>query len=272
MKRYRIFIFDFDSRAHSLEPPQEGWDEKVKKLHDENRIRTIEGMKYQFGEWGLEQKIKNFIDLKFKPFSVLAFHNKFLEQARNSFVIGSYYPALTSACALGERILNHLIISLRNNYRETPEYKKIYRKASFDYWPLAIDTLESWSILLPQSAAKFRELNERRNRAIHFNPETDHNDRELALEAIHLLQEIVSSQFSAFGLQPWLFVVPGECYIRAEWENHPFVQLVYLPSCAKVGPKHVIESMSPQIVVNDKFEYEDRIITDEEFSALRSQR
>lgn len=272
MKRYRIFKFDFDSRAHSLEPAQEAWNQEVKEQHEQNRLRAIEGMKNQFGEFGLDHKIKNFIDLKFKPFSVISFHNKFLEQCRNSFVIGSYYPALTSACALGERILNHLVIGLRDNYKASQEYKKVYRKDSFDYWPLPIETLESWGVLTPEAASKFRELNEKRNRAIHFNPETDHNDRDLALEAIHLLQEIVSLQFSAFGTQPWLFIVPGECYIRKDWAENPFVKLVYLSSCALVGPNHKIESMSPQIVVNDNFEYEQREITDEEFIELRSRR
>lgn len=33
MKRYRILFFDFDSRAHSLEPIQEEWDDKVKEVH-----------------------------------------------------------------------------------------------------------------------------------------------------------------------------------------------------------------------------------------------
>lgn len=270
MKRYRILIFDFDSRANSFEPVQDAWDEKVKERYEENRIRAIEGMKKQFGENYLDLKIQNFIDLDYKPFSVIAFHNKFLEQCRNSFVIGNYYPALTSACALGERILNHLIIGLRDKYRSTKEYKKVYRKDSFDHWPLAIDTLESWSVLTSEAAEKFRDLNEKRNRAIHFNPETDHNDRDLALEVIHLLQKIVSLQFSAFGNQPWLFIVPGECYIRKDWADDPFVKLVYLSSCALVGPNHKIESMYPQIIINDNFEYEQREITDEEFIRLRS--
>ncbi|GGO80967.1 hypothetical protein GCM10011348_18880 [Marinobacterium nitratireducens] len=109
MKRYRIFSFDFDSRASSLEPIQEQWEDKVKELHAQNRENTIKGLAAQFGEQNLDIKVNNFVDLKFKPFSVAAFHNKFLEQIRNSYVVGSYYPALTGACALGERILNHMV-------------------------------------------------------------------------------------------------------------------------------------------------------------------
>ena len=162
-----------------------------------------------------------------------------------------------------------MVISLRNYHKNTPEYKKVYRKNSFDYWPLAIETLESWEELLPEAAAKSRDLNEKRNRAIHFNPETDHNDKELALEAIHLMQEIVDSQFSAFGTQPWYFCVPGETYIKKEWEENPLIKQIFIPNALLVGPKHKVESIMPQIVVNDRFEYENKEITDEEYSQLR---
>ena len=272
MKRYRIFSFDFDSRAHGLDSAPDEWDDKAKEMHEENRKRAFEGLKYEFGELSLDEKIKNFVELKFKPFSVLSFHNKFLEQVRNAFVIGSYYPALTGACALGERILNHLMLTFREYHKASPEYKKVYRKDSFDSWTLTIDTLLSWEILLPEPGDKFRALSEKRNSSIHFNPETDHNDRELALEAIHLLQEIVAGQFAAFGNLPWLFIVPGECYIKKEWETTPFVQHIYLPNCALVGPKHEIQTMIPKTVVNDQFEYEDRDVTDEEYAELRRSR
>lgn len=198
-----------------------------------------------------------------------AFHNKFLEQIRKSFVIGGYYPALTGACALGERILNHLVLLLRDYHKTSPEYKKIYRKQSFDFWPVAIDALESWGELLPDAAEKFRELNDKRNHAIHFNPETDHNDRELALNAIHLIQDIVSLQFSSFGSQPWYFCIPGEMYIKKEWEDRPLIKHIFIPNSVLVGPKHRVESIIPHIIINDQFDYEDRDVTDNEYIALR---
>lgn len=272
MKRYRIFSFDFDSRAHCLEPVQDQWDEKVKELHIKNREETIRELAKQYGEWGLEAKVKNFQDLKFKPFSVAAFHNKFLEQIRNSYVIGGYYPALTGACALGERILNHLVLLLRDYHKSSPEYKKLYRKQSFDQWPPVIDALESWGELLPEAAIKFRELNDKRNRAIHFNPETDHNDKALALEAIHLVQDIIGIQFAAFGNQPWYFCVPGEIYIKKAWEEKPLIKHVFVPNSLLVGPKHKVESVLPQTIVNDQFEYEDKEISDEEYYELRTNR
>lgn len=269
MKRYRILSFDFDTRAHILEPVQEDWDEAAKAQYSEIQNRVIAGLKLQFGERNIQSKVENFIELGNKPFSVAAFHNKFLEQIRNSYVIGSYYPALTGACALGERILNHLMILLREYHKSSPEYKKVYKKDSFDYWPQAIDALESWRELLPDAALKFRDLNEKRNRAIHFNPETDRDDKSLAIEAIHLLQEIVSTQFSAFGNQPWYFCVPGENYIKKEWEERPFVKCVLIPNALLVGPKHRVESIGPKLMINDQFDYEEKCISDDDFIFLR---
>jgi hypothetical protein len=269
MKRYRIFVYDFDSRAHFLEPIQEHWEDKIKEQHLQNQNSTIAGLAEQYGERNIEIKVENFKDLNYKPLSVSAFHNKFLDQIRDSYVMGSYYPALTAACSLGERILNHLILLLRDYHKNSPEYKKIYRKKSFDYWHDPIKALESWGELLPEAANKFMALSEKRNFAIHFNPEVDHNDKQLALEAIHIIQDIVNIQFSAFGSQPWYFCVPGEMYIKKSWENKPFVKHVIIPNTLQVGPCHRIEEMLPKILVNDNFKYEDKEITDEEFMKLR---
>lgn len=218
-----------------------------------------------------KRKEKNFIDLEAKPFSIVAFHNKFFEQARTSFIMGAYYSALVAACALGERILNHLILILRDYYKDTPEYKKVYRKDSFDDWGLAIKTLSSWRVLLPGAQKNYFELRDMRHQAIHFRPETDHNDRELALSAIKCLQRIVGEQFSGIGTQPWFITgIPGEIYIKRDWEDNPFIMKIYIPSCAKVGPNNVIESLHPPIPVNDQFEYEEKETSDDEFVRLRN--
>lgn len=272
MKRYRILSFDFDSRASSLTPVKDEWDDTVKENHINNYKNTVEGLSSQYGSSQLNAKITNFVAMGNKPFSVSAFHNKFLEQARNAFVIGSYYPALTGACALGERILNQLMLVLRNYHSDKPEYKKVYRKSSFDYWPLVIDTLESWGELLPEAAEAFRKLNVMRNKAIHFNPETDTNDRELALEAICTVQDIVNIQFSVFGEQPWSFSTPGEVYIKREWESKPLIKHIFIPNCCYVGYKHRVKTILPSVTISDEHEYVDNPVTDEEFVVLRTNR
>jgi hypothetical protein len=180
MKRYRVLPFlDFDTRSRALTLEiRDEWEKKVKELHYENRKRVAEHLIYEFGELDQEVKLKNFIALDVKPPSILAFHNRFFNQIRNAFVVGAYYPALTGVCSLGERILNYLLLILRDDYKGTIEYKSIYKKDSFDDWDIPIKTLESWGILLPEVVEKFYKLKDMRNKSIHFRPETDHNDRE----------------------------------------------------------------------------------------------
>ena len=249
MKRFRVFPCDFDSRVHSLTIViQDHWEQHVKDLHKQNRDDTEQRLLLEFGKTAGDTKRQNFIDIGAKPLSILAFHNRFLEQVRVAFVVGSYYPALTGACALGERVLNYLILTLREDFKHTPQYKRVYKKDSFDNWDLVIDTLVAWDVLLAEVASEFRALSERRNDAIHFRLEVDGNDRSLALAAIKSLQLIVAKQFGGFGPQPWFMTgVPGEIYIKKDWERRPFIRKIYLPNCAAVGPRHRIKSVMPWV-------------------------
>ena len=268
MKRYRLFSADFDSRATILKPIQEQWTEEVKALHRANQARIIEGLRREFGELNFDAKLQNFKDLGIKPFSVVAFHNRFYTQARSAFVSCEYYPALTAIGALGERVLNHLVLRLRDNYKLSDSYRRIYRKHSFDNWEVAINALHEWGVLTTEAEGHFRELSRRRNAAIHFNPETEVNDRGLALEALLLFGRIIETQFSWFGQLPWLFTPPGEVYIRKDWENSPFVKLVYLPNAIHVGYRNRVVHVMPW-KVEDDYDYPQGEITDDEFIELR---
>jgi hypothetical protein len=170
---------------------------------------------------------------------------------------------------LGERILNHLLIALRDFFKASPEYKKVYRKDSFDQWDIPITTLALWGILLPEAESAFRELKDIRNRSIHFHPETDHNDRSLALSAIKTLHRVIDSQFSAHGLLPWFIPESrGASFLKKEFENDPFVKTVYIPNCASVGPYHKLEHSSEGWLVHDEHDYGDREISDKEYVRL----
>ena len=240
MKRHRILGVDFDTRAKLIKMYQE--KSELNEQDKSNLDNILNGLKLQFGDNYFDEKIKNLLDIGSKAFSVIAYHNKFLEQIRNAFVFGSYYPALTGSCALGERILNHLLINLRDDFKTTDEYKKVYRKESFDNWELAIETLSNWKMLLPKTTQKFMELKGKRNESIHFNIDTDSNERQQALDAIILIQDIINEQFTAFGDRPWFITnIPGEIYIKKSCEQHPFVKLIYLPNSLLLGYKHKIE-------------------------------
>lgn len=270
MKRYRILGWDLDGRAHLLQSIQDQWDDDVKAQHRATQARIIAGLKLEYGEAHFDQKLRNFVDLGAKPFSIVAFHNRFFDQARNAFVHCQYYPALTGVCALGERVLNHLVLRLRERFRGSRTYKSIYRKDSFDNWVPAIDALSEWEVLTERAQANFRRLAEQRNAALHFNPEVDHNDRSLALESLRTFAELIDAQFAAFATLPWILPAPGEAYIRKDWERKPFVELVYVPNCARVGYRHVVTHVMPWRI-EDPGPYADGEISDEEFLRLRQE-
>jgi hypothetical protein len=269
MKRYRIFSFDFDTRVYSLtEDIRDEWEESVKENHRSNRRQIEQNLIESFGAQSAEAKQKNFIALGPKPMSIVAYHNRFFEQIRVAFITGAYYPALTAACALGERLLNYLILHLRDDFRNTPEYKKVYRKDSFDNWDTPIETLAAWNVLLPEAIQAFGRLKLMRHDALHFRQEVDRDDRQLALDAILCIGEVISQQFGAWGRQPWFLGIPGEIYVKKDWESNPFVRKIYLPNSLLVGPYHKVESVIPWKIVDD-FQYENREINDEEFCDLR---
>ena len=237
MKRYRVLTVDFDTRANVLAMEvKEDWDPKVRAQWLESQAAIREDFAHRYGAIG---RLENLLAIGASPFSLIAFHNHFFRQVRDAFIIGSYYPALTASCALGERVLNHLVLKLRDDFSGTPEYKRVYNKDSFDKWDLAINTLTAWGVLLPDAGEQFSQLRDIRNEALHFNPDTEPDARPLALKAISLFQRIITTQFSAFGPQPWYIQnAIGVSFVRRASEELPFVKRVVLPNCKLVGFDH----------------------------------
>jgi len=277
VKRYVILNLQFDTRATILGSPiKEEWDAVVKETHHKNRGAVISSLAQQYGTANLDPKLANLLDLGPLPMSILAFHNRFLPQVRDAFVMGAYYPSLTGAFALAERILAHLVIRLREHYRTTPQYKYIYKKSSFSDWNEPIDVLEAWRVLLPDAVVKLRQLKDLRWRAIHFDPALDHDDRTPALEAIHLLSDVIALQFSVtdrdgrFTPRPWFIPnTPGFRVIRKESENNPFIAEIFLPNCGYAGPYFRIgrDADGWPIVVEEN-EYDSRDVTDDDWAAM----
>lgn len=266
-RRHLSYTMDFDTRVFLFEEPGEQWEDEPRRLHLENRERVKAELEREFGSDRLDQKIANFVAIKSKPFSVISYHNQFFDQARRAFVVGAYYPALVAACALGERILNHLMLDLRDFYKSTPEYKLVFRKHSFDNWAVPIDTLEAWNILRPTAVTEFRALMELRHRSVHFNVSTYRTLREDALAAILHLREIIDEQFTAFCARPWFIKgTSGQIFIKREWEDNPFIKKFYLPTCPFVGPNFSI-SFRQGLRFYDHADYGDGAWTDEEFAA-----
>lgn len=266
-RRHLSYTMDFDSRARLFEEPSPDWPEESRRLHLEARERARIGFAREFGSDDLDRKISDFIALGSKPFSVLAYHNLFFHQARRAFVMGDYYPALVSACALGERVLNHMILDLRSYYQNTPEYRRVYRQSSFDNWRVPIETLVAWNVLRADAVAEFQSLMTLRHRSIHFNVSTYATLREDALAALQHMREIIDQQFTAFGDRPWFISgTRGQIFIKRRWEEDPFIKTYYLPTCPFVGPYFAI-SFEHGLRYHDHYDYGDGEWTDEEFAA-----
>jgi len=271
MKRYRIFSYDFDFRINSINHIEKAYEKNPStKLKQEYKSLIAELM-LQYGNYRFRNKLQNLKDIGAKNLSILLYHNNFIEQIRDSFINENYYPALTSSCALGERILNHLIIDLRESYKENPEYEKVKDQKSFSNWKLMIEVLSNWDILLPEVIDNFKKLETLRHKSIHFNQKLVSNLRQYALDSLNYIQKIVSSQFSAFGNEPWFITsVPGEIYLKHDWLEKPFIKKYYIPNSILVGYRYKILNLSP-VKVDDNFKYEDTFITDEEFAKYRKE-
>ncbi len=270
LRRYLVYPLDFDMRATTLTTEiQETWEPQVKELWTENRANTIAGLKVELGEGSIEMKVKNFADLGGIPFSIVSYHNVLFHQARYAFYHGFYFPALTAACALGERMLNHLVLDLREEFRATPEYQGVYRKKSFNDWGKAIDVLTAWNVFQADSVAReFAALAALRNKSLHFNEETYSSLRDDALQALKHLAEIIRVQFGFASGQRWMLPgTAGQFFIRKESENDPFLRRYYLPQCPLVGPLFAINFAPDGVLFFDRANYEGEGVSDGEFAA-----
>jgi hypothetical protein len=174
---------------------------------------------------------------------------------------------------LGERILNQLFLELRDDYKDSLGYRLYGKKNSITNWPHLIAVLQSWDVLLPDVADAFLELEGLRHRAVHYSAGVEENARDLALKALRQMHLIVQRQFGAFGRLPWILGgVPGEMYIKKEFERKPFIKHIVLPSCLLLGPWHKYGDFKDGVFqVHEQPSYPDREITDEEFCALRNE-
>lgn len=237
-KRYLPIGFTFDTRFHLLEDVKDSWDPVVREQALGNQKSIIQGIANDYGPVNIEQKVENFRDLGRAAWSVVAGHSLHMRQVRDAFIATHYYPALLGACALGERILNQLISTLKDDYRDHPATAKVARKSSVDNWPVAIKTLQQWGILDDAGTRDFLNLGRLRNRAVHYSPSLDISDaREEALTAITVLRDVVERLFRPFGTGPSFFTGPiGRSYIRRESESDPLIRHFFLPASALVSP------------------------------------
>lgn len=199
--RHRIMAVEYDARVNTLNVViQDDWQELDKQLWANNQRLVKEQLLNDFGVSNGDQKLADFIALGIMPFSVIVSHNSILHQVRDAFTAGTYYPALVSAVSLGERILNQILLGLRDDFKDNDKTKLIRGKNTTDNWPRAIEIIKAWGVFDDDLAKDYLALYKLRVAAVHYlNPGLDNDSREEALDAIILLQKIVERRFSAIS-------------------------------------------------------------------------
>jgi len=270
-------VVDYDSRAYILGVQvREEWDEEIRRNWEQSQEHVRRSIVADYGTARIEEKGEDFREFGPLPFSIISYHSALLRQIRDAFVVGAYYPALTGACAAGERILNHLLIDLRSSFMGTNEYKRVHKKDSIDSWSEAIRILSAWKVLLPGAAGALTKLSALRNKSIHFSMETYPNLRSDALQAAHLLISVVRTQFNAGaeGGAPWFVAgTRGSFFVRKEFEANPFIRRYYAPVCPAVSPYFALAFGEERWVLFDKRSAaEAPEVSDEEFARLFDER
>lgn len=273
-KRYTPIAHSFDTRANALGTEiQADWEPRIQDQWRAAHAGIRESIVHQYGAADFEEKIQSFADLGAAPWSVHGLHDLHLKQVRDAFVLGAYYPALVGASSLGERILNHLVLALRDEYTEHDATRYVANKESIDDWNKCIKALIGWGVFDEDVGRDYLTLMRMRHGAVHYRSELDSVDgSEAALEAVKLVCSLVERIFNSLGSGGHYFVGPiGRAYVRLSSENDPFVRQFILPACALVSPRFrfVHNSISPggfDVYDDPEIGRDEQPLTDDEFA------
>jgi hypothetical protein len=222
-RRYRPIEQTFDTRNSILNQEiGEDWEPQVQEQWRSSQSNIRMGLLAVYGTVDGEAKIDNYRAMGDAPWSIVFEHNGLLAQTRASFAHGDFYPALVSACALGERILNQLILVLRDDYINHPATtRRVRRQDVFADWGSAIEVLHGWGVLTDALVDRYRDLESRRHASVHYDPHVNAGEREPALQALKLIQEIIEGLFAPHGGPPtYIANTPGESFFSRE-PNRP---------------------------------------------------
>ena len=267
----------FNTQAHILTMEiNPGWDPEIIAQHEQNRSNARMRLIHEFGNADHDRKITDYAELGAAPWSVVDQHNVFMGQVRDAFAFGAYYPALVGACALGERLLNELVIRLRGSYVSHPATVKVAKQATFNDWILCIEALFEWGVIDDPLATKFNDLRKFRNRSVHYGKHLVGSDaRDDALKAVLLVQGIVQDLFRPHGGPPQFIAgVTGHSFLALDSEGQPFIREFILPASVLVSPnfRMVFNDEMGWFDVFDDDTYEDEFptLTDAEFAEHRN--
>lgn len=275
-RRYFAYVISFDTRAQVLNDEiNPEWDPEIIAQHEENRRQARTLLIHEFGNAEHERKINDYRALGSAPWSVIDRHNLFMHQVRDSFALGAYYPALVGACALGERLLNELIIRLRSAYSSHPATVSVATQRTFTDWVVCIEALFEWGVLDDPIATKFNNLRKFRNRSIHYGTHLANSDaHDDALHAVLLIQEIIEALFRPHGGPPrFIAATSGHTFFTLAAENEPFIHEFLLPASILVSPNFEMQWNADigrfDVFDDDTYQDEFPTLTDQEFAEHR---
>jgi hypothetical protein len=264
MKRYRFLsntYLDFTRNIFKANLPPQVLQQERKQLEDE--------IAYKYGLFNAESKVSRYLEYEPPNMCIITEYLSLLHAISDSYILGSFYPTLTGACSLGERIFNIIILKLRDYNKNHPLYKGVYSKSSFQDWDKAITVLAEWKIIDKELEMDYRKLADLRNESIHFG-----NIKDIQASSLTALRTVMTITDKLFGMKSDLyFWCPGELYVKQLRESEPFVKEFILPNCVLLGYKNSLvdtkNGSSFPMRYQDYDDYENRQITDEEFRRLR---
>lgn len=236
-------------------------------LNDQESInRAMEYVAQHHGQIDAENKYARWLEQNSPDICVPVEWHDLLREVESAYIHGDLYPALTSACCLGERILNHLVIGLKDCFKDSPRYKEVHGEKSFQNWEKSIEILSEWNVLNDEQSGLFNDLLKLRNPAIHFGSVEELQEN--AKTAINLVYSITSKIFG--HTSGYFFICSGEIYLKVDEANKPLVKEFIVPHCHLLGFKHRIENRNGQATIVDDEEYSNDVLSDDEFIAQRT--
>jgi len=203
-RRYRLRGFFIDTLRGFYSSPAL----KEQADADTEHLKTV------LGHNNFEEKLERWLRIDYPPLGLIDEYPQKITQIINTYSAGYFYPAVTSACCLAERILNRLILKTRGHLKNDPNYKRIYRKESFDDWGKMIDIIKDWGLVPEKAIVTMKELMPIRHQSIHYN-ET-FNFEAIAPEVINKLISDITEIFGVINRKDiyLVFDIPGEIWVR----------------------------------------------------------
>ena len=230
-RRYRLMNFYVNTvRGLYINP--------ALKKHAES---NTEHLKAVLGQENFEQKFARWLKIQYPPLGLIDEYPEKIEQIINAYSSGYFYPAVTSACCLAERILNRLVLQTRNHFRSHHHYKKMYRNKSFDNWRNMITIIGDWQLIPAKAISIMKELEPIRQQSIHYNETFDFE--KIGSEAINKLIAAITEIFGVINRTDiyLVFDVPGEIWVRHDAQELPFVREFVLPHCYYAHAVHDVD-------------------------------